>query len=435
MKFALLKLSQLWGGASYISVMAVAAGISFIRGLFVAAILDVPSFGMYATFIAAGMFSSMLLSFGENEQTIKNFPRLWASNFLRVEIKKRADFSCRIMSFRASFFLLSLLFCLFIDSLKSIAQIGILIVLLALSAALSSLYVSAIRATGDLKLLSRNTLARSLIVILFGVIGAVFLNWKGAIAGEIFGSIISILYTRHHVIKQAKHHANVNKPFVEHYSKKILPDGGFWIFIASLFVALPVYLDRTVIASIFGHSEVGTYSFLMLFVAGVNVFVGIIAQKVGPHIIKMEHLGNPLSAQIKYALKWLMVILVVIFLGMTLATVIILFGPGRYFFDKFNLNLELIFATLALSMLQIAMVADFIMISRNRERELFISACAYLMILSILVFFIFWRNITLVNLIWFLALAKLFHITIQAIFIYNLMSFQKHSYKKTIRKS
>ena len=57
--------------------MSIAATIALLRSFFVAGLLHVNAFGLYVTVISAGMFFSVLISFGTVEGTIKSFARQW----------------------------------------------------------------------------------------------------------------------------------------------------------------------------------------------------------------------------------------------------------------------------------------------------------------------------------------------------------------------
>ncbi|CAN4272298.1 hypothetical protein MCEMSEM29_01151 [Methylophilaceae bacterium] len=411
-----MKLSDLWSSGRYLAMMTFAAGIALVRGFFLAGILDATSFGLYVSIVAAGMFSSLLISFGENERTIKKFPRIWASQNNHGVMISQSDKSAKAMILRASIVLIFLLSCIFVSSFIYLAQMGIFVVLVALSAALASLYSSAIRASGDVEILAGNTLIRTMFVILLGVAGAFFFSWQGAILGEIFGALLGVIVTRYSVVKQTKlpDHSNV---IAGSEDFKTSQDRGLWLFFAGLLATAPAYLDRTFVALVLGASLVGTFGFLMLFVTSANVFVGIVAQKIGPQLIKMEYLGDSVIIQIKYTLRWLSLIFLVCFLGMTFVWLTLIYGPAQYFYNKFHLNFSLIQATTALSMLQIGVLADFIMISRNQERAIFLSASWYLLTILAVVLIVIWLKLSLLSFIWLLALAKLIHIAVQVGFI------------------
>ena len=238
----ILNLTRVSGSLSYVAVMTIAAGVALIRAFFVAGILDVPSFGLYVTIVAAGMFSSSLVSFGVYERTIKAFPRLWVEQRHRSEMIKQADKSSQRLVLRVSLALILLLACIFAGDFLSLIQKGVLVALVALSSSVVSIYASAIRATGQVDLLARNTLIRSLIVIMLGILGAYFFGWRGAIVGEVSGALLGALITRHSVIQQTKLAIENTVPVSQSDSVKISSGDGLWFFFASLLISIPVYL-------------------------------------------------------------------------------------------------------------------------------------------------------------------------------------------------
>lgn len=407
----------MWASSRYILIMSFAAMIALARGFIVAGVLDVPSFGLYATIVAVGMFSSALVSFGEIERTIKTFPRLWVVERHRRSVVDRTDESARVMILRAGGLLIVLLTCTFLDVMRSFAQMGVFVVLIALNAALASLYASAIRATGDVELLAGNTLFRAIIVIVFGLSGAYFFGWQGAVLGEVLATIVGILITRYSVVEKTISCAKNNGYIRENDGVDPPFDSGLWLFFAALLASVPVYLDRAFVASVFGTAMVGTFGFLMLFVTGANTFTGIIAQKVGPQLIKIEYLGESINAQLKFAGRWLALIFTICFAGMMGVTLLFVFGPAKYFFEKFHLDLNLIAAAGVMCTLQVGVILDFIMISRNQERAIFFAACLYLAASGVVVLLVLWLKLSLVDFIWLLVLAKIFHIAAQVGFI------------------
>ncbi len=410
----------MWASSKYIAIMSLAAILALIRGFAVAGILDVASFGLYATVLAAGMFLSALVSFGEIERTVKSFPRLWMVETLRRSVVERADKSAVRMIIRSVAVLLLLLACSVFDVLKYFSEIAIFTVLIALNVALSSLYASAIRATGEIAVLARNTLIRALIVISFGLSGAYLLGWKGAIIGEVAAALLGALITRYSVVQKSPR-SKIGGSFSESSGKKVSEnlsiDNGFWLFWAGLLASAPVYLDRAFVASVLGSEVVGTFGFLMLFVTGANAFTGIVIQKVGPQLIKMQHGGDSLGLQIRFAMQWLVLIWVMCVTGMALVSSSLLFPPTLYFVEKFDLNINLVHATAVLGLLQVGVVLEYILISRNQERAIFFTACGYLACAGIAALFVFLANSPLSDFLWLLVVAKGLHVAAQAGFI------------------
>lgn len=407
----------MWASSRYIGVMSFAAMLALLRGFAIAGILDIASFGLYATILATGMFLSALVSFGEIERTIKSFPRLWMVEGLRRTVVDQADKSARVMVLRSTGVVLLLVACGFFDALKYFSEMAVFAVLIALNVALSSLYASAIRATGEIELLARNTLIRAVLVILFGLSGAYLFGWKGAIIGEVAATMVGALITRYSVVQKAptqRHHDSLGESSHNDVVEGLLVDRGLWLFWAGLLASAPVYLDRAFVASVLGAEVVGTFGFLMLFVTGANALTGIISQKIGPQLIKMQHLGDSLGEQIRFAVRWLLVIWVMCVTGIGVASLSLFFEPAQYFFAKFALNSGLIFATAAMSLLQVGVVLEFLLISRNQERAIFFTACGYLLSAGMAAFFVFLMGWPLLSLLWGLVIAKGIHVAVQA---------------------
>lgn len=407
----------MWVNGRYLVIMSAAAMLALIRGFVVAGILDVASFGLYAAILATGMFSSAFVSFGEIERTIKRFPRLWLVEHHRYSVIDQADKSAFVMLFRAGGGLLLLLICGFFDAIRYFAGLGVFVVLIALNVALSSLYASAIRATTDVELLARNTLFRALIVIIFGLSGAYLFDWQGVIIGEVLATILGTLITRHSVVQKINIFSQDKNIGCKDNTGGIPSDNGFLLFVAGLLASAPVYLDRAFVAAVLGPAIVGTFAFLMLFVMSANTLTGIVAQKIGPQLIKMEHFGDSIDAQIKFAIRWLMLIWMMCVAGIALVSLSLFFEPARYFFDKFQLDFSLISTAAVMSLLQVSVVFDFILISRSKERAVFVGACLYFVTAGFAALLVFWLKLSLVNFMWLLTSAKVFHITAQAGFI------------------
>lgn len=409
--------ASMWASSKYIGVMSFAAMLALLRGFAVAGILDIASFGLYATILATGMYMSVVVSFGEIERTIKSFPRLWMVEKFRRTVVDRADKSAEVMVLRSAGVVLLLVACGFFDALKYFSEMGIFSVLIALNVALSSLYASAIRATGEIELLARNTLIRAVLVIFFGLLGAYLFGWKGAIIGEVAAAMLGAFITRYSVAQMVPTQKLDDAPLESSgndVADDLWVDRGLWLFWAGLLASAPVYLDRAFVASVLGSNVVGTFGFLMLFVTGANALTGIISQKIGPQLIKMQHLGDSLGKQIRFAVRWLLVIWVMCVIGIAMASLSLFFEPAQYFFEKFELNSGLMVATAAMSLLQVGVVLEFVLISRNHERAVFFTACGYLGTAGMAAFFVFLMGLPLLSLLWGLVIAKGVHVAVQA---------------------
>jgi hypothetical protein len=307
-----------------------------------------------------------------------------------------------------------LLGCILVGILVYEAKLGLLVVLVALNSATASLYTSAIRATGKTNILAKNTLSRTLIVLAFGLLGAVYFSWQGAILGEAIGYQLGSLVTRLSLIRQAKLEVrNTNNVEI---TEKAMPikDGKLWLFFGALFVSIPAFLDRAFISWVYGTSTVGTLGFLMLFVTAASTLTGIIAQKVGPQLVKMQHTGGRIDVQLKYGSRWLLLIWTVLIVGLTVVSLALIYSPARYFFYKFHLDWSMLVATSVLCMLQVSVIADFIIISRNQEKAIFFAACCYLLVIGGVAAVVYWLRPPLTDFIWLLVLCKGVHFIVQS---------------------
>jgi hypothetical protein len=408
-----LKARKIWDISLYISVMTLASGFSLARGFFVAGLLDLSSFGLYATIVAMGMFFASLVSFGEIERTIKAFPRLWIECRYN-EVIKRTDRSVKKLFGRVLLLTSLLLVCILLDRLAYESEIGLLVIFVALNSATASLYASAIRATGGVDILARNALFRSVIVLTFGLLGAFYFSWKGAILGEAFGYQLGSLVTRFSLKRKIKLEARNTDNFERSKQAMLAPDGKLWLFFGALFLAVPTFLDRAFVSLVYDKPTVGTLGFLMLFVTAASTLTGIIAQQAGPQLVKMQHIGERISFQLRYGSRWLLLIWTVLVIGMTITLLVLIYGPARYFFDKFHLDLSLLAATAALCMLQVSVIADFIIISRNKEQAVFFSACCYLLVIGCMAAVVYWSKPPLADFIWLLAFCKGIHVVAQS---------------------
>ncbi len=411
----------------YLFLMAFASGISLLRGFFVAGLLDPASFGRYATIVATGMFFSSILSFGETERTIKIFPRLWVEGRFS-EVLKSTNHSVNKLYARVSIIAYLMFGCLLFKLYPVEAKEGLLVVLVSLNVAIASIYASAIRSTGKASILAKNTAIRSFIVLSFAGVGATFFSWYGAIFGEALGFQLGSCLTRLSLIKQVKFYSDDNlKSKIEPLT---LPttEGKYWLFFAALCVSVPAFLDRAFVSLIYDKIILGTLGFLMLFVSGASTLTGIIIQKAGPQLVKIQHKGDKISDQIKYGAKWLFAIWSVLICALTIGFLALKFGPAKVFFDKFHLDSNLLFATSALCLLQINVIADYIIISRNSEQSLFIAALSYVSAVSVGALLVWYTKPPLADFIWMLVCCKVIYLFIQASIIIKLWFYESKSW-------
>lgn len=393
----------------FFGVMGSAAVISLLRGFAVAAILPIADFGIYAIVVAIGAFSSNFLGLGRIEDTRKRFPRMFFDGEGGL-VPSMADRLSLLLGARA---LTAVALCTGLswlsgrlDFVISLAGCG----LIAFSTGLASVAISAHRATGDYGTLATSTLWRALLALALGLTGAWYGGWFYAIAGEFLGGVLGALISRSYVGKLVGSTAGV---FPMTPESDVTDKSGFLLFLSFSICAVPFYLDRLFVGHIFGATAAGTYGFLMLFVTGATVVLGIAEQQLGPEIVKLRKESGKLTDQIALALRWILPFQLLMIAGMAIVGVIMFYGPGSFLVAKFSLKPLLIFATTLLCCVQITTTLDWILQSRDREMGALSASILYFLIVAGLAFWVVYAELELAQFIFGLAAAKACHIVAQ----------------------
>ena len=361
----------------YLLWMAVASALSIGRGFVVAWVLDPGAFGWYAVVASLGALGATLIGTGRIEATFKAFPRLWvegrgletiaASDLVAITLLWRA-IAAAVIATAVSAWLGQ------VSWIWPVLGIGAV----TLSASWSALYSSTVRATADLGSVATSTMARASTALCVGAIFAYIGSWQGAVLGEVVGALVGAVVSR----TLSARHASAPTPAPERAGTSPSADGGTahgaLLFLAFSLAAVPAYLDRTLVASHFGTDTAGTYSFLMLLVTGCAAVSGIVAQKLGPQLIRMERQKASLRQQLRLLARWLSACFALVLGGVGLASAMLLVWPAQAMGTKYGLSIPLLAATSALCFLQFSVMFDWLLISRDAERQVLASAVAYL---------------------------------------------------------
>jgi len=395
----------------YVGVMGLAVGVTFARSFTLATVLPQVEFGVYATLAAAGFFVSNLLSFGLVERTYKLYPRLWADS-QRDVARVQCDGTVRVLFLRFLVCLPISAACALIANANVLA--GLSVVSVAFGISMIGAYTSLHRATTDVYTLSFTTLARSVLSIILALFGALAFGLYGAILGEVAAAIVGALISRTCVIKLIRRLPTTAFSNVSVVTQE-LGGSGRWVFFGFLAAAAPMYLDRTFVTTSFGGSVAGTYAFLSLFVVAANTAVGILAQKIGPELIQMERRGASANRLLRYALRWIMLFWFAWLVGIICAAILLIEGGGVFgaLNEKYGLNFPLFYAIAALGLVQISVLLDFILLSQDRERSLFVAAVTYLTATALVCGVVYYFGASLLEFLCMLAIAKLIHCVMQ----------------------
>lgn len=402
----------------FFGVMGIASILSLLRGFVLAALLSTSAFGGYAVVVALGAFSAIALSAGQVEATMKSFPRSW-SEHQALSVLRLADRLSARLALRAGGVMAIVLPLAWLlgygDASGKIVAVGAL----ALSTSLTSLYMSAHRASLDLASMAPVTLQRAALALVMGCGGGWLLSWPGAVAGEFCGALLGSYLNRSKtrqlaVLSQAGH---LPASGVAHQHGRKKRDGGIWFFAAAVTAAVPAYLDRLFAAHQWGLVDAGRYGFLLLFVTGANVFAGIVAQKVGPQLIRMAHLGDPIGSQIRVVCRWIGVNVVLYLFGMGLIGCLLLIGDATGLGQKYGVGLSDITAVSALCAMQVMIIIEWLLISRDNEKQVYLATVLHLVAVLFICAVTIWGHLPLVEFMWGLVVAKLVQGAGLAIFV------------------
>lgn len=361
----------------FFATMALASAISLLRGFVVAGVLDPAAFGTYVVIVAAGTFGSNLLSFGRVEATWKEFPRLWIAGE-RQQVRERADAVMRMLAARALYACIAIIVMSRIFDNVDLGMSAVAGVAVALGVACTSVYASVLRASYDLGRLGQAALYRAGLALLLAAIGAGIASSVGALIGEVLAAAAGVVVSRRLLSAAMAHASDAAIENLPRATERDGPAGGRWLAAAFLVGAVPFYLDRLFVASSFSPQEAGTYGFLMLFASGAAAAVGVITQKLGPQLLREERAGATVPAQLRLVLRWAGAFCVACVIGMSLTSWLLLAGPAQILGGRYALSTELIAVISLLCCVQVTVMFDWILISRDREHQVFLVAAVFL---------------------------------------------------------
>lgn len=391
---------------AFLATMAVAAAFSTVRGFAAAAILDVADFGIYAVVVAIGGFVGSLIGLGRIEDSRKIFPRF--------AVDGRAD---RIMTMVDRITVAATGYCVAALAIASLALMlagrtewlafALVSASVALGTAWTSLIASALRAAGDVGPLGYASLARAGLTLAAAVAGGLMFGFPGLIGGEALGMLAGAAAM--HAVAKAVLPARQDAPAEDAATPNQDPRfsiSGLKVYFATIAISAPIYLNRPAAAVQFDPNELGRFNFLMLFVVAAITGLAIIDQIVGPQLVRLQRLGNPLNSQLSYLLRALALVLATLVGGLTLGFWLVqapLLAPliGDYAFETSEA-----IATTCFCVLISTNTLDWLLQAHDRESDIlaaavtyfvgFVFACAALLV---------WE-LSIAQFIWALAAAK-----------------------------
>jgi hypothetical protein len=410
----------LWRDNSFAVIMGLAAVLSLGRGFLGAAILAAADFGLYALVIAIGAFSSSVLGFGRVEGTRKMFPRLLVDG-KPAQIIRLTDEIARLLAWRTAGVALLLTAAAALLGYSTQILPLLLASVFAFAVGWSLVISSAQRAGPDLGDLASISLLRAVLALLFGVGGAVVGGWIGMVVGEIAAALASNIAARIRLGRAAggTAAAAASGPTLGTASGREAREG-LLLFLAITALGLPLYLGRAYVAAVFSPFQLGQFSFVLLFVTAAVTVIGILEQRLGPQLVRMERSGSPHGHQASYLMKSTALLGGLLALGMGVGTLLIFLEPVDYYADKYSLSLSLMIPGLLIGLGQLSTIYDWMLKSRNKEHFILAFALTYLALVAAGCVAVILLHLDLVAFLWILALAKFVQMTLQLLLIRGL---------------
>jgi O-antigen/teichoic acid export membrane protein len=384
-------------------LMAGSSTLALLRGFVLAGVLPVDGFGRYAMVFAIGTFAASLLSFGMVERSFKRFPRLCVDGHTAWALNE-ADRITKKLGLRA---ILATATCPLILPLMGRTDWLIAAILgagVALGVGTQSIYISLQRAEGDLTKIGIASLSRALLALLLGASGALAFGWTGALIGEIGGGLLGGLISRYFI--RAKIQSKTDVERTNQLPPVAAEQRELWTFLGFLGAAIPLYLDRGVVTTLLGLNATGTYAVLMLFVMGTYTATGIVSQKLGPQLVRMQRSGSRSATQLWLLGQWSFGISAVGFLGMLIAGWLIIDGPLHFYAVRYDIDWAMLLAAAALAALQVTHLSEWFLLAHDEERGVFGATMVLLTSLALAVAIAAHTRQDITGVIWLFAFAK-----------------------------
>ena len=271
----------------YIFWMLLAASLGFVKFIILAHILSVVDYGLYVAIFGISTFAGMVGSFGLLERTVKYYPRQWIEGRQMEMLVSAREIFYRLLH---RFILVGIIATAitYIDNVPFTSGEVIMVCLLGLGSVLLSLLASLYRAVGSRRALQNFSLLRGCAAFVFAVSGSTY-GFIGAISGEILASIVTGVCA---FLVLRKQYAAAHKGLVSEdvsTAKNKIEKGHGSLYFANIFTALTSMGDRVFIGHFLGASAAGSYGFVMLIPQISQMMINIVAQYIGPLVIKIVH--------------------------------------------------------------------------------------------------------------------------------------------------
>lgn len=350
--------------------MLLASALGFVKLIALAYVMPGHEYGLYVSCFGIATFVSLLMSFGLTEKTTKDYPRRWVTG-QRQSIIIDALSIGRTLTLRfatASVVAISLSFngLIPVDPMVAmwIAWLGLFSALLAL---VGSLY----RAVGSQLKLQNFTLLRSVVTICIALPTASIFGWQGAIAGDIAGSLVSIIFAIWQLPRIFKNNPLTQPTITAATSAQ---NGHYKLYLANLAVAPQSMLDKAWISGAIGSTLAGAYGVIMLVPQAAQLLGNVVVQHIGPLVIKLVHLQQTGTTH-QGAVKLNAAVLAVFSLALTASALLAKRLPYLdHLFAKYEISDTSLLIAGFIACGQVYGLIEFHLIARDRENDVFFAS-------------------------------------------------------------
>jgi hypothetical protein len=397
--------------------MLVSSGLGFVKVLTLARVLPPADFGHYVTLFGAATLSGTLLSFGLVEATIKLYPRVWVAGGRQLILNDARRVALRVVQ---RFAAATVVFA----SLAAVLDLGYppLIYLLAgitgLGVAMLGLTASMLRASDSPDGLRKFNFARSAIAFAVVVPGAYMFHWKGAVAGEALAGMLSLFHCR--LLIRAAYPTAVSQPGSTEPEPPVTAvqgSGGTKLYLANMFSSSTSMLDRSFINVVLGPAFAGSYGVLVIVFQIGQLLVNILAQRVGPLVIKARATGDRSHGTFGRLRNYGLLLAGAMFGLVAMLLIARMYDLPSGFFGKYEISATSLVLAGVVGLLQIYALLEFYLLAQDRENEVLLAS----VIGSVSFFGLFTLAAVLhLKLEWFLAcacLAKLVHVGMLSVIV------------------
>lgn len=352
--------------------MLLASALGFIKLLAMAYTMPAHEYGQYVAYFGIATFSSMLMSFGLIEKTIKDYPRRWVTGqrrgILADALRVGRILALRFLAAGAAGMALSFLDLIPITPIvvMGVTGLGLCTVSLAL---VGSLY----RAIGSQKALQNFTWWRSAVVLGVTLPAGWLLGWQGAIGGDIVGNLMGIGFAIWQLPRMYKNEA---RDELSDQASSPADNGHYQIYLANLAVAPQSMLDRGWVSGAIGPALAGSYGVAMLIPQAAQLLGNVVVQHIGPVVIKLVHLklrGTNRQSTVAFNTALLAIFSIALTLSALLAKRIPYLD---HIFSKYEISDISLIVVGVIAFGQIYGLIEFHLIAHNRERDVLAASLA-----------------------------------------------------------